>query len=119
MHSPPSANAGVEAGKWLVSRDLRMQLLPAGVGEASGLSVRTCRLSSRGPGTIGSVSVVVCVPALSFSLWTMCVFGRNQSRVSTSAVSVASGGKYQEGDCLRAELVVGGWGIVGWVLLLW
>jgi hypothetical protein len=59
------------------------------------------------------------VPALSFSLWTMCVFGRNQSRVSTSAVSVASEGKYQEGDCLMAELVVGGWGVVGWVLLVW
>eukprot|EP01052_Picozoa_sp_SAG31_P064922 SAG31_NODE_23758_length_497_cov_0.500000_1_plen_33_part_01 len=27
----------------------------------------------------------------------MCVFGRSQSRVSTSAVSAAIGGKYQEG----------------------
>eukprot|EP01049_Picozoa_sp_SAG25_P013556 SAG25_NODE_2132_length_1916_cov_8.656577_3_plen_35_part_00 len=34
-------------------------------------------------------------------------------------MSAAIGGKYQEGGCLKAELVVGGWGIVGWVLLLW
>jgi hypothetical protein len=39
--------------------------------------------------------------------------------VSTSAVSAAIRGKYQGWGCLRAELVVGGWGIVGWVLLLW
>jgi hypothetical protein len=33
-------------------------------------------------------------------------------------MSAAIGGKYQGWGCLMAELVVGGWVVVGWVLLL-